>query len=182
MGEIESKCLDAFPEWLKSLAADARELASVLGAEELPLAARQHLAGALNYLFKSLDLVPDGIEDLGFLDDAFILRVAAAHARAAGGDELGDRGATLERLGSDTALIRDFLGSDYARLERYEAGLSQTTARGRSVEAIVQDAEVRNELVRDVAAWAESYGPPTFLRDEKSLVRLRAFLGTRLPQ
>lgn len=182
MGEIEGKCLDAFPRWLKSLGADARALASVLDAQEVSPAARRHVAGAINYLFRSLDLVSDGVEDLGFVDDAFILRVAAAQAKAADGGDLGEHSATLERLASDTALIRDFLGTNYSRLERYAAGLLQGTARGRSVDAIIEDTELRNELDRDVAAWAESYGPPTFLRDEKNLVRLRAFLDTRLPR
>jgi hypothetical protein len=34
--------------------------------------------GLAQRIFKSLDLIPDGIEDLGFIDDAFVFRVAAA--------------------------------------------------------------------------------------------------------
>ena len=33
----------------------------------------------------------------------------------------------------------------------------------------------------DVNTWAKSYRTPSFTRDEKTLVRLRAFLGTKLP-
>jgi uncharacterized membrane protein YkvA (DUF1232 family) len=182
MGEIETKCLDAFPEWLKSLGSDARELTAALNHAGLPEAARRELAGAINYLFKSLDLVPDGIEDLGFVDDAFVLRVAAAHARATLAEgTAGDAAQALARLTAEAELIGDFLGTEYPRLERYVAGLAGTSARGRSVDAILENAETRAELSQDVAAWADSYAPPTFLRDDKTLVRLHAFLTKRLP-
>jgi hypothetical protein len=34
--------------------------------------------------------------------------------------------------------------------------------------------------VQDVRKWAEAYQSPPFLRDEKNLVKLRAFLSSRL--
>jgi dTDP-4-dehydrorhamnose reductase len=41
---------------------------------------KRYVTSGLNYIFKSLDLIPDGIDDLGFCDDAFVIRVAAALA------------------------------------------------------------------------------------------------------
>ena len=56
-------------------------------------------AGALTYLFKSPDLIPDGIEDLGFIDDAFVFRMAAAAAIGFEPEARGkDHGTALERL------------------------------------------------------------------------------------
>src|SRR5690349_19526593 len=78
MTTLDSRCLEAFPGWLKSLAEDAQKLASVLEQGGASPAARRGAASALTYLFKSLDLIPDGLEDLGFVDDAFVLRVGAA--------------------------------------------------------------------------------------------------------
>ena len=78
MTDLQTRCLDTFPEWLRTLATDASDLAQVLTAQGTPESVRRYIAGGLNYLFKSLDLIPDGIEDLGFLDDAFVLRVASA--------------------------------------------------------------------------------------------------------
>ncbi|HOU94151.1 MAG TPA: YkvA family protein, partial [Polyangiaceae bacterium] len=72
MPDHEARCLDAFPEWLRELGADARVLAAALEDAALPEVVRRGCAAALNYLFKSVDLVPDGIEDLGFVDDAFV--------------------------------------------------------------------------------------------------------------
>src|ERR1041384_802808 len=94
--ELETRCLDTFPEWLRPLGADALDLSKILASNEAPDAARRLVAGGLNYLFKSLDLIPDGIEDLGYLDDAFVFRVAAA-AAGAGGASRSDAGGRLAK-------------------------------------------------------------------------------------
>jgi len=176
MAELESRFLDAFPGWLKQLGDDARALVALIGTPDLPDAARRRVAGALNYLFKSLDLIPDGIEDLGFIDDAFVLRVAA-DGEGADADSTG----TLPRLSGEAELVREFLGDDYSRLESYVAGLDKTSARGRSVDEILGDETVRSEFVREVKVWADGYAPPSFARDPKNLVKLRSFLTAKLP-
>lgn len=176
MSELHTRCLDTFPEWLRTLAADAGELAAVLSLPNVPDSVQRYVAGCLNYLFKSLDLIPDGIEDLGFLDDAFVLRVAAR--LAAKGNE-GE--AVLARLSGEAALIEELLGKDYARLERYVEGLQHGAARGRTVEEIVADADVCASFVGDLTSWSKSYACPSFTRDEKNLVKLTSFLSAKLP-
>jgi len=183
MTDIQSRCLDAFPQWLRSLADDARAVAAALEAGAFANdTARRQLVGSLNYLFKSLDLIPDGIEDLGFIDDAFVFRVAAA---AALGFEPGARGkdavASLERLASDAELIREFLGPDAGRLERYVAALGHGSVRGRSVDDVIGNPQVASELFGEVRAWAGGYSAPSFSRADKNLVKLKAFLGAKLP-
>lgn len=180
MSDVSTRCLDTFPEWLRALAADASELAKLLGSDAVPEGARRNVAGGLNYLFKSLDLIPDGIEDLGFLDDAFVLRVAAATAVAAS-PELRQVAPVLARLGNEASLIAEFLGADYARLEAYVKGLARGAARGRTVDEIVTQAHVRSAFVSEVESWAASYDVPTFSRDEKNLVKMKSFLGAKLP-
>ncbi len=179
MTELDNRCLDAFPEWLRALGNDARALAEVVGNAATPEPIRRPLAAALNYLFKSLDLIPDGIEDLGFIDDAFVLRVAARAAHAAGGS---DADGPLGRLAEQADLIREFLGDDYSRLETYVQGLGQGSARGRSVDDVLSDAAVCAELVREVKVWADGYAAPSFSRDDKNLVKLRSFLTAKLPR
>jgi uncharacterized membrane protein YkvA (DUF1232 family) len=176
MSNADSRCLDAFPEWLRSLAEDALALGAVVADDSQPEARRRTVAGALNYLFKSLDLIPDGIEDLGFLDDAFVFRVAAARA-----SDGGSASEPLGRLAADTALLREFLGSDYARLEKFVAGLEAGATRGRTVDQIVTDPSARSAFVGDVKGWTASYVVPSFGRDAKNLVKLRSFLTTKLP-
>jgi uncharacterized membrane protein YkvA (DUF1232 family) len=177
MSDLDARCLDAFPQWLRSLADDARALSALVGDASVPAESRRPVAGALNYLFKSLDLIPDGIEDLGFIDDAFVFRVAAASGVKAGDAHDG----TLARLATDVGLIAEFLGPDHGRLERYVSGLTAGAVRGRSVDDIVSDASVAQAFVADVASWAQSYQVPSFARDAKNLVKLRSFLTTKLP-
>jgi len=181
MAMLESRCLDAFPDWLRSLADDARGLASLLESEGNAVAQRRS-AAALTYLFKSLDLIPDGLEDLGFIDDAFVLRAAAAATALEAGDALSaDSSGTLARLAADAELVHEFLGDEYARLTRYVASLEHGSARGRTVDAILSDPLICADFVREVSEWAGSFTVPAFNRDARNLVKLRAFLLAKLP-
>jgi len=181
MATLEARCLDAFPDWLRTLADDARALASVLEGEGSGVLQRRS-AAALNYLFKSLDLIPDGLEDLGFIDDAFVVRAAADSIRLEAEAELAaDSTGTLARLSSEAELVREFLDSEYGRLTKYVAGLEQGSARGRNVAAILADQSVRVDFVREVREWADGYVAPSFTRDQRNLVKLRAFLLAKLP-
>jgi uncharacterized membrane protein YkvA (DUF1232 family) len=180
MTDIDTKCLDTFPEWLRSLADDASAVAKAVDDVSLPEPIRRYAAAGLNYLFKSLDLIPDGIEDLGYLDDAFVLRVAAALAIVEAPD--GEAKAPqMAGLAKDAALIAELLGEDYSRLEAYVGKLKQSAARGRSVDEILSDDAVRRDFMNEVSGWATSYEVPTFAKDEKNLVKLKSFLSAKLP-
>ncbi|MGK4007222.1 YkvA family protein [Sorangium sp. So ce1036] len=180
MTQLDDRCLDSFPEWLRSLATDASDLSGLLASPDSPEAARRAIAGGLNYLFKSLDLIPDGIEDLGYLDDAFVLRVAAAFA-AAESPALREQAPTLARLARDAELIAELLGSDYARLKSYVRSLEKGAARGRTVDDILGDEQVRASFMHEITGWASSYTAPAFSRDAKNLIKLKSFLSTKLP-
>jgi uncharacterized membrane protein YkvA (DUF1232 family) len=181
MATLEARCLDAFPNWLRSLADDARALSAVLETGGTGNAQRKACA-ALNYLFKSLDLIPDGLEDLGFIDDAFVVRAAADALKHESEAELAsDASGTLARLASESELVREFLGAEYARLAKYVAALEQGSARGRSVNDILGNAATRADFVREVREWASGYAVPSFTRDERNLVKLRSFLLAKLP-
>lgn len=180
MTELQNRCLDTFPEWLRTLASDAGDIAQLLANTNAPEGARRYVAGGLNYLFKSLDLIPDGIEDLGYLDDAFVLRVAAALA-VAETPAIKDEVPVIARLAGDAKLVAELLGKDYARLETYVKGLTKGAARGRTVDEILADEAVRSAFMNEVRGWSSSYTAPTFSRDEKNLVKLQSFLNAKLP-
>jgi uncharacterized membrane protein YkvA (DUF1232 family) len=192
MSELQLQCLDAFPAWLKSLPEDARVLTDLLADPSRPERLRSRAAAALNHLLKTLDMVPEGVEDLGFIDDAFVLRVAVAGVWSRPTDEDANEPigsdeepraaqAALDRLANEAALVEGFLGSDFERLVHYVAGLEQGAWRGRTVNAIVNSPNVCDELCSDVRAWAEKYRAPPFPRDPKGLVKVRAFLAVKLP-
>jgi uncharacterized membrane protein YkvA (DUF1232 family) len=180
MNELERQCLDTFPEWLRTLGDDARSLAAVLEDPDAPEPVQRYAVASLNYLFKSLDLISDGIEDLGFLDDAFVLRVAAALAVEAA-PAPGSHAETLTRLAEDAKLVQTLLEGVYPRLVGYVQRLRTGSARGRSVDEILSDEAMRRDFLNEVAGWAVSYEPPSFTRDEKNLVKLKSFLTTQLP-
>ena len=183
MSDNEASYLDTFPTWLRSLGDDAETLGSLLTEGGLSGEAREAIAGGLNYLFKSLDLIPDGIDDIGYLDDAFVLRVAADLAAAEDSpDATPDALKGLGSLSNDCETIREFLGGDYARLEAYVKGLRKGAARGRSVADILGDEAVQGEFLSDVRGFAKTYEPPSFSREEKNLIKLKAFFDAKLPK
>ncbi|MFO0626154.1 MAG: YkvA family protein [Polyangiales bacterium] len=176
--ESDSDFLETFPTWLRSLGDDAGAMADALSAP-LPDGARRALASGLNYVFKSVDLIPDGIDDIGYLDDAFVLRVACAQVVAAGEGEVPAR---VAELGGEAAAVKAFLGADYARLDTYVQNLRRTAARGRAVDDILGDEAVRAEFVADVKGFAREYATPSFSREPKNLIKLRAFFDAKLPR
>ncbi len=183
MSETQSKYLDTFPTWLRNLGNDAEAVGALLEMEAVPREAKEAIAGGLNYLFKSLDLIPDGIDDIGYLDDAFVLRVAAELASR---EDLSaveaDRMKAVAGLANDVELIREFLEDDYERLESYVAGLRKGAARGRSVGDILGDDNIQRDFLNDVQGFSKSYESPSFAREEKNLIKLRAFFDAKLPK
>lgn len=182
MSEDQAKYLDTFPGWLRSLGDDAENLSGLLEEKDLSEGGREAVVGGLNYLFKSLDLIPDGIDDIGYLDDAFVLRVAADIASGDTGDIDAEKRKVVGALGSDCDTIREFLGDNYGRLESYVKGLRKGAARGRAVSDILADADVLAEFVSDVRGFARAYQAPSFAREEKNLIKLRAFFDAKLPK
>lgn len=176
MSDLDARALEAFARYLSTLPDDARTLGRAVADAKLDVAVRAPLAGALNYLFKSLDLIDDGIEALGFLDDALILRIAVAEAA-----EHGGLPPTLQDLAADVPLVQEVLGDLTPRFEKYVRGLRTGEVRGRSVEAILADPATQEEFLGEVTGWAQRYEAPTFLGEPKNLVKLRAFLAAKLP-
>jgi hypothetical protein len=85
-------------------------------------------------------------------------------------------------LSEDARTIQRFLGSEFGRLDGYVAGLRKVAARGRSVQDILHNAEVRAAFLSDVKGFAKAYQAPGFAREEKNLVKLRAFFDAKLPK
>ncbi len=179
----QSKFLDIFPTWLRGLGEDASELVELVPITAISADARECIAGGVNYLFKSLDLIPDGIDDIGYLDDAFVLRVAAELASE--GDISGvpaDKMRSLGRLANDCEDIREFLGSDYERLKSYVKSLKKGAARGRSVQDILEDGGTQTSFIDDVRNFVRGFEAPSFNREEKNLIKLKAFFDAKLPR
>ena len=181
MEEFARKALNAFPEWLRSLGDDLVALSDLLKDTELSEDVRLWVASSVSYVFKSVDLIPDGIEDLGYLDDAFVMRVVASR----GVEQLEQAGASsppvLSKLAEDATLIKEFLGSEYARLDEFVSGLRIAVVRGKSPSDIVQDPTLAAQVRDEVGVFARSYQMPEFTQEERTLIKLKSFLSTKLP-
>jgi hypothetical protein len=178
--ESLNRYLDVFPAWLRTLGEDASLLGGIVASDDGAAAneeVRRYVISGVNYIFKSLDLIPDGIDDLGFCDDAFVIRVAAQLACEA---DASAKQSPLGRLADDARQVEEFLGEDYRRLVAYVKALRKGAARGRTVEDIMSDPSARASFVHEVAAWAKEYQVPSFTRDVKTLIKLKAFLSAKL--
>jgi uncharacterized membrane protein YkvA (DUF1232 family) len=186
MSDIDPRYLELFPSWLRTLGEDATAVGLALEGRREKDDFGRYLAAGLNYIFKSLDLIPDGIDDLGFLDDAFVLRVAAGFAIEKDRPTRSPEGTpptpldTVIRLADEAQHVKAFLEDDHVRLEAYVRGLRKGAARGRTVEDIVGDEATRTTFLQEVSAWGKAYQVPSFTRDIKTLIKLKAFLSAKL--
>ncbi len=180
MSTVEERCLETFPRWLESLARDAQTLAQLLTAEQRE-GCQRRVASILGYLFKSVDLIPDGLEEIGMLDDAFVLRVGAALLVLDDRLPEGEQGDGVRRLAADSLLVEEFLGPDMLRLRRYVESLGSLSSRGRTADAVVRKPAVRRELLEDVESLAARYQPPRRPLDGHGLIKLSSFLTAKLP-
>ncbi|MBN1652322.1 MAG: DUF1232 domain-containing protein [Deltaproteobacteria bacterium] len=183
MGDLDIKYLDIFPSWLRTLGEDAQKTAALINEPSLSENARRAIVGGINYLFKSLDLIPDGIDDIGYLDDAFVLRVSADLATR---EEISgvepENLEVLNRLAGECEVVREFLADNYPRLESYVKGLYRGAARGRYVSDILENRETCSEFISDIREFGQSYRSPSFAREEKNLIKLQAFFDAKLPR
>jgi uncharacterized membrane protein YkvA (DUF1232 family) len=183
MAENRHHHLELFAGWLRTLGEDVERLGPVVESTAVAAPARQVIAGGLNYLFKSLDLIPDGIDDIGYLDDAFVLRTAADLALREDVGSLEAEGLrALNRLAEDADAIKEFLGAEYPRLEAYVVGLRKGASRGRSVSDILEDATTQASFLSDLRGFSKNYQAPSFAREEKNLVKLKSFFEAKLPR
>jgi len=96
---------------------------------------------------------------------------------------VGDAITRLGRLANDADFVKEFLeGELYSRLEKYVRDLRKGAARGRTVDEILEDERVLGELSSEVAIFVKEYKSPGFSKDEKNLIKLRAFLEAKLPK
>ncbi len=181
MEEFAQKALNEFPEWLRSLGEDLVALSDLLKDTQLPDDLRLWVAGSVGYVFKSVDLIPDGVEDLGYLDDAFVMRVMASRAIELLEPSGEASPPLLAKLAQDTAIIKELLGSDFARLDEFVSGLRIAVVRGKSPSDIVQDPSLAAQVSEEAGVFARNYEAPEFTRQERTLIKLKSFLSTKLP-
>jgi len=172
----------AFVAWLAGLGGEVRELSALLAREDAPAGLRRFAAETLNQLLYAVDLIPEGIEGLGYLEAQFGVRLLARELSEAEPDSASaDPHGTVRRLSSEAELVRSFLGEeDEGRLLVLVRAQSEKRARGRSVTELLEVPEAQSAAIEDAQSWAEQYRPSQFGTGSHDLVRLRSFLRTRV--
>jgi uncharacterized membrane protein YkvA (DUF1232 family) len=173
--ELELELLTRFAEWVRRLGEDVLAFATELESLDTAPPVRLALASGLNYVIKSIDLIDDGIESLGYLDDAMVLRVALTGAHGAIPE-------SLQGMRGDSGLLSEFLGALAPRMERFVAGLAELSVRGRSARQELENPELLSELLLEVRGFASRYKAPAFPADPSLLIRAHAFLDAKLPK
>ena len=179
---VEADPLSTFASWLRGLGNETEALSRLIEREDAPESLRRFAARALNQLLHVAELVPEGIEALGYLEALFVSRLLAAQAcQEHRGLAAQDPSGTLGRLAADAAALAEFLGEeDCARLASQVDAQRQRRTRGRSANELVDVAEARAEALAEARTWARSYRAPAFGAGSHDLVKLRAFVHTRV--
>ncbi len=172
---MEQKFLPTFAGWLGALGEDVLSLANLLSSPEAPEPFRLVSAQALESLLRAAELIPEGLENLGYLEQAFIFRLLARRA-VSESPELGSEG-RVPRLAAEAEWVDAFIADDLAALSE----LAFVEARrGRPAGQLLEDEEARAEVLREARAWVEGYRAPELGDGAEELVKLRAFFRTRL--
>jgi uncharacterized membrane protein YkvA (DUF1232 family) len=174
MSEQNAVWVDAFGGYLRTLPADAELIAEAVLDGTQPESVRLPLLSGLSYLLRSIDLMDDSIHTLGYLDDAIVLRLSVARV-------VGGVPEPLLGLRGDVGQLVDFLSDLAPRFQRFMAGLEEESHRGRPLGELLNDSEALAAFRAEVANFANRYERPTLQPDPRNLVKLRAFLGAKLP-
>jgi uncharacterized membrane protein YkvA (DUF1232 family) len=194
MTPSDSRFLRTFQSWLDAMPSEVHAMSQLLELDDTPGAVRQASAEGLAYLLRSVELIPEGLEDLGYLDDLFAFRVLAERAVQAEPSSLQssdgditpqspawlDPSGTLARLAADAEIVAEFLGDDYRRLTAATFASKGQRPAGARAEELISDADVRAAALAEARAWAESYRAPKLASGAEELVKIRSFFRTKL--
>jgi hypothetical protein len=177
----DPKFLPTFAGWLRTMGEDVLSLANLLESAEAPEPFRQVSAEALQYLLRAADLIPEGLEPLGYLEVAFAFRVLAERALLEH-PELAEPGAEgrVPRLAADATLVAEFLGDDLPHFLQLALAPAASTRAGRAATDLLTDDELRGSALREAREWVELSGAPDLADGSEELVKIGSFFRTRL--
>jgi|GEM_PF-1399405 len=169
-----------FADWTASLPHDIDTAWGLVQNDGIANPGRRALLTGLSYLLLQFDLIPDH-EKTGAVDDAMVLRVAYALAA----DDVKKAGAEVAAFHDDDLVIREFLGDVlYGKLRAHVEAMIQKPIRGRTAAQLLDDAESRKDLRRELdLSLKELPSPLTFDQAQASdiAVSILGYLKIKLP-
>ncbi|MDY6868884.1 MAG: YkvA family protein [Chloroflexota bacterium] len=136
--------------WLVNLPTDTKMLIEMVRDDELDIKARTLAVGTVVYILSTIDIIPDNIPVLGFIDDVTILRLSlmlileidpnrATHYREKYENTFVDWYEQLE-------VAKEILGSLYSWLRALAEKLPNRRFHGKSTEEVVKSEQLQEEL------------------------------------
>ena len=146
-------------------------------AEETPREAKRLLIGGLSFFIRKFDIVPDHMEGIGLVDDAFVLRVASALAEQSGlGDLDIEVAASIQALGESTPPLEEFLGDLYPGLVELVRALPDQTVRGRTADTVLDDATALENFLREVRVELRQLDVKPLPDSDQVLPEIKSFI------
>lgn len=181
MAPSDTSCLETFSRWLAEMPGEVTALCDVLESPlespSVPEPCRRASAESLAHLIRSIEIIPDGVEALGYLENLFAFRTIMRDATA-GADAAADE--TSRRLAAESELVAEFLGDDFGRLREATERAREQTRDGQRASDLLDDAERRSAAVAQLRAWASAYRAPELAPTEAEALKVRSFLRVRL--
>ncbi|TEU21771.1 MAG: DUF1232 domain-containing protein [Anaerolineales bacterium] len=136
--------------WLVSLPTDIKILIEMIGDDELDMKARSLAVGTIVYVLAPIDLIPDKIPVLGYVDDVVILHIAVVLVVQID----PNRGRyyrekypqTFETLDQQIELLRGTLGALYSWLTALVENLVKRRFRGQAAEDVIGSEKLQEDM------------------------------------
>jgi uncharacterized membrane protein YkvA (DUF1232 family) len=172
-----------FAEWTETLPADVWTIFGLVETDKIAQQGRRLLAGSLSYILTTLDLIPDH-EKAGAIDDALVIRLAAALASEHAAEASVGDSAKLSRLANDEDTIKAALGeATFAKLRRYVVALADKSVRGRTTDQIISDARARGDVKRELEQALKKLKPASVGDDKDAdalMTSVKSYLQMKL--
>ncbi len=177
----DQEYLDVFGQWVAGLPKDAEALKAVYEGENVDREIKLMAVGALAYLLRKIDIVPDYLGGLGTVDDAMVLRLMAKKALPKGIEGVDASVIEhLQKMAQDVAVIEEFLGEDFSALEKYVDSLTSQPVRNRTPEKVLDDAEAAEQFAYELSDELRAYQVRSIDGGERALRELRSFIRAKV--
>ncbi len=174
--------IDVFKSWAETIRQDIEAYKALIESTKADSHSKKLAGAALLYMVSKMDLIPDWNEGIGVIDDVMVLRVCAQLVQ---GHERGELPTTadvaLDRMANEADKISAFLGAGiYDKLKAYCAKLSDVSVRGRTPQALIDDAGLRKSLAVELEDELKATVPIVINDATDAELRLKAYLTHKL--
>ena len=174
--------IDTFKGWAETIRQDIEAFQSLLESKTADDHSKKLAGAALLYMVSRMDLIPDWNEGIGVIDDVMVLRVCAqltqGHSR---GDLPTTTEVSLDRMSNQADAILQFLGGPlYDKLKAHCAKLGDVAVRGRTPNALIDDAKLRKDLKVELDDEIKKTVPIVINDPADAELRLKAYLTHKL--